>query len=88
MSITLYPVTENIVAEVYGADLNQPVELLAHASQPQFVHTHRWRERDLVMWDNRCTMHYAVGDYLPNYRCMHRITVIRDQRAAAKSQAT
>jgi alpha-ketoglutarate-dependent 2,4-dichlorophenoxyacetate dioxygenase len=32
-------------------------ELTAHATQRQFVYTHRWRENDLVMWDNRCTMH-------------------------------
>ena len=32
-------------------------ELTAHATQRQFVYTHRWRVHDLVMWDNRCTMH-------------------------------
>jgi alpha-ketoglutarate-dependent 2,4-dichlorophenoxyacetate dioxygenase len=32
-------------------------ELIAHATQRQFVYTHRWRVGDLVMWDNRCTMH-------------------------------
>jgi alpha-ketoglutarate-dependent 2,4-dichlorophenoxyacetate dioxygenase len=32
-------------------------ELLAHATQRPFVYTHRWRLNDLVMWDNRCTMH-------------------------------
>ncbi|MBI1396890.1 MAG: TauD/TfdA family dioxygenase [Betaproteobacteria bacterium] len=32
-------------------------ELIAHATQRQYVHTHRWRVHDLVMWDNRCTMH-------------------------------
>jgi alpha-ketoglutarate-dependent 2,4-dichlorophenoxyacetate dioxygenase len=32
-------------------------ELTAHATQRRFVYTHRWRENDLVMWDNRCTMH-------------------------------
>ena len=31
--------------------------LIAHATQPQFVYRHRWRTNDLVMWDNRCTMH-------------------------------
>jgi len=31
--------------------------LMAHATQRQFVYTHRWRLHDLVMWDNRCTMH-------------------------------
>ncbi|MDH4400061.1 MAG: TauD/TfdA family dioxygenase [Burkholderiaceae bacterium] len=32
-------------------------ELTEHATQPQFVLSHRWRVNDLVMWDNRCTMH-------------------------------
>ena len=32
-------------------------ELVAHATQRQCVYTHRWRVGDLVMWDNRCTMH-------------------------------
>jgi alpha-ketoglutarate-dependent 2,4-dichlorophenoxyacetate dioxygenase len=32
-------------------------ELIAHATQRQFVYTHRWRVGDLLMWDNRCTMH-------------------------------
>jgi alpha-ketoglutarate-dependent 2,4-dichlorophenoxyacetate dioxygenase len=37
-------------------------ELIAHATQRQFVYTHRWRVGDLVMWDNRCTMHRGT-DY-------------------------
>jgi alpha-ketoglutarate-dependent 2,4-dichlorophenoxyacetate dioxygenase len=32
-------------------------ELITHATQRQFVYAHRWRVGDLVMWDNRCTMH-------------------------------
>ena len=32
-------------------------QLIEHATQRQFVHSHRWRVHDLVMWDNRCTMH-------------------------------
>jgi len=31
--------------------------LMTHATQRQFVHNHRWRANDLVIWDNRCTMH-------------------------------
>lgn len=34
-------------------------ELIAHATQPAFVHTHVWQPGDIVMWDNRCTMHRA-----------------------------
>ena len=34
-------------------------ELIAHATQPAFVHVHAWRPDDIVVWDNRCTMHRA-----------------------------
>jgi alpha-ketoglutarate-dependent 2,4-dichlorophenoxyacetate dioxygenase len=51
-------------------------ELIAHASQRQFVHTHRWRPYDLVMWDNRCTMHRGTDyDDLRWVRDMRRATV-------------
>ena len=51
-------------------------QLLAHTTQRQFVYTHRWRENDLVMWDNRCTMHRATDfDDLRWKRDMHRATV-------------
>ena len=36
--------------------------MMAHATQRQFVYSHRWRAGDLVMWDNRCTMHRGT-DY-------------------------
>ena len=32
-------------------------DLMEHATQPQFVYVHRWRQHDLVIWDNRTTMH-------------------------------
>ena len=32
-------------------------ELMAHATQRQFVYSHRWRVNDLVLWDNRCVLH-------------------------------
>jgi len=33
------------------------LDLNTHATQPEFVYSHRWRGGDLVIWDNRCTMH-------------------------------
>jgi alpha-ketoglutarate-dependent 2,4-dichlorophenoxyacetate dioxygenase len=36
-------------------------ELTAHATQRQFVYVHRWRVGDLVLWDNRCTMHRGTA---------------------------
>ena len=51
-------------------------KLIAHATQPQFVYTHRWRLHDLVMWDNRCTMHRGKPyDDLRWPRDMQRATV-------------
>ena len=46
---------------IYGMEDDEAQALLAElidfATQRQFVYTHRWRVGDLVMWDNRCTMH-------------------------------
>jgi alpha-ketoglutarate-dependent 2,4-dichlorophenoxyacetate dioxygenase len=51
-------------------------QLLAHATQRQFVYTHRWRVHDLVMWDDRCTMHRGTDfDDLRWTRDMQRATV-------------
>src|SRR5262245_52256059 len=51
-------------------------ELIAHATQRQFVYTHRWRVNDLVMWDNRCTMHRGTDfDDLRWRRDVQRATV-------------
>jgi alpha-ketoglutarate-dependent 2,4-dichlorophenoxyacetate dioxygenase len=51
-------------------------ELIEHATQRQFVYTHRWRVNDLVMWDNRCTMHRGTDFDDQRYRRdMRRATV-------------
>jgi alpha-ketoglutarate-dependent 2,4-dichlorophenoxyacetate dioxygenase len=51
-------------------------ELIAHATQRQFVYTHRWRVNDLVMWDDRCTMHRGTDFDDQRYRRdMRRATV-------------
>jgi alpha-ketoglutarate-dependent 2,4-dichlorophenoxyacetate dioxygenase len=51
-------------------------QLIAHATQRQFVYTHRWRVHDLVMWDDRCTMHRGTEfDDLRWTRDVRRATV-------------
>jgi alpha-ketoglutarate-dependent 2,4-dichlorophenoxyacetate dioxygenase len=51
-------------------------QLIAHATQRQFVYTHRWRLHDLVMWDDRCTMHRGTEfDDLRWTRDVRRATV-------------
>jgi taurine dioxygenase len=49
--------------------------LYEHASRPEFLYRHRWSPGDVVMWDNRCTMHYAVHDYGDEERTLNRVTV-------------
>jgi taurine dioxygenase len=54
-------------------------ELMEHATQPRFVFTYRWSERDVVMWDNRCTMHRATPyDTSAERRVIHRTVVLGD----------
>ena len=51
--------------------------LFAHATKPEFVYRHRWRLNDLLVWDNRCTVHHAVHDFHgTGHRHMHRTTVL------------
>lgn len=51
--------------------------LTEHATQRQFVYTHRWRANDLVVWDNRCTMHRGLDfDDLRWRRDAQRVTTL------------
>src|SRR4030095_1021101 len=61
-------------------------DLVEHATQRQFVYSHRWQVGDLVMWDNRRTMHrvrpYPDGER----RDMRRTTLMGDGPTAAHSR--
>ncbi len=50
-------------------------DLTEHATQPRFVVAHEWRVHDLVMWDNRVTMHRARRYPADQVRDLHRTTV-------------
>jgi alpha-ketoglutarate-dependent taurine dioxygenase len=51
-------------------------EINAEASRPQFVYAHKWRPRDLVLWDNRQTMHRSTPyDYASERRLVHRTSM-------------
>ena len=50
--------------------------LIAHAIEPRFQYRHVWRQGDIVIWDNRATMHKANADYPEGERrLMHRVIV-------------
>jgi alpha-ketoglutarate-dependent 2,4-dichlorophenoxyacetate dioxygenase len=51
-------------------------ELLAHGTRPEWVLQHRWRQWDLVMWDNRCVLHRGrPWDAARHRRVMRRTTI-------------
>ncbi|MGH2509397.1 MAG: TauD/TfdA dioxygenase family protein [Ktedonobacteraceae bacterium] len=51
--------------------------LCKHATRPEFVYRHRWRRNDILVWDNRCTMHLALGDFDQSQRrYMERTTIL------------
>lgn len=54
--------------------------LFEHQVKPEFIYTHKWKEGDLVIWDNRCVIHRGAGGYTyPDVRTMHRTVVAGDR---------
>ena len=53
--------------------------LFRHSTRPEFIYRHKWRINDMIFWDNRCAMHYALADYdFSVRRHMHRTTIAGD----------
>ena len=50
-------------------------ELIEWCTRPEYVYRHRWRQYDLVMWDNRCALHRATVIPSTEPRLMHRATI-------------
>jgi alpha-ketoglutarate-dependent 2,4-dichlorophenoxyacetate dioxygenase len=60
-------------------------DLVEHATQPRFVYSHQWRQWDLVIWDNRQTMHRVTRFDETQVRDMRRTTVAGDAMTAAQA---
>ena len=69
---------------IIGMDATDSSNLLNYLfnfmNKPEFQIRFKWTKNTIAMWDNRCTMHYAIGDYMPLHRKMHRVTVLNDKR--------
>ena len=60
-------------------------DLIEHATQRKFVYRHAWRVGDLVIWDNRCTMHRATPfEDLKYRRELRRVTTLDIEPALAR----
>ncbi len=79
-AIYLNPIrTEGIVGMAEDEALSLLDELLTHATQPQYEYRHRWHPGDMVMWDNRCLLHKANGDYdMSQVRYLYRVMLKGD----------
>ncbi|MDR3535074.1 MAG: TauD/TfdA family dioxygenase [Acetobacteraceae bacterium] len=75
-AIVGWPVPE---ARAFLRDLNE------HATQRKFVCAHEWKQWDLVMWDNRATMHRARPFNAAEVRDMHRTTVACERSTMAEA---
>ena len=64
---------------IEGLDKDKSYKILAeifnHQKNPKFIYTHRWANNQLVLWDNRCTLHRATGGYDGHRRSLYRITI-------------
>ncbi len=52
-------------------------QIYKHATRPDFSFRHKWRPGDVVIWDNRMTLHYATNDYAGSRRLLYRTTFQR-----------
>jgi alpha-ketoglutarate-dependent 2,4-dichlorophenoxyacetate dioxygenase len=96
--VRTHPVTKRrslYLASHAGGILGWPVpearaflrDLVEHATQRQFVYAHTWQVNDLVMWDNRQTMHRARPFPAHEPRDMRRTTLVGDGPTAAQPVA-
>lgn len=72
---------QTYVRDLEGLDLGDEAKrslmlrLHTHSTDHRFTFRHRWRNGDLVIWDNRATQHLALNDYAAHRRELHRTTV-------------
>jgi alpha-ketoglutarate-dependent 2,4-dichlorophenoxyacetate dioxygenase len=89
----LYIASHAVQIEGMSREQSRPLldELLDYCTRPGCVYTHRWRPGDLVMWDNRCTMHRGrPWNARSEARTMARTTVIDtgyDQEPEGRARA-
>jgi taurine dioxygenase len=70
-------VTRSFTAEIQGLPEDESRAVLEflfeHVKRPEFQVRFRWSRDSVAIWDNQATQHYAVNDYMPQRRRMHRV---------------
>ena len=90
--VKVHPISKNkllyinpgFTSQIVGMNMTDSNNLLTYLfnfmNKPEFQIRFKWSANTIAIWDNRCTMHYAIGDYMPHRRQMNRITVLNDKR--------
>jgi len=78
-SLFISPIYNDEIEGMSNAEaLDLIEELTAFAEQDRFVYRHSWTTDDMVLWDNRCTMHLVTPHDPMERRVMHRTTIVGD----------
>ena len=84
-NLIVNPGFTNHIMELNETDTNNLLNyLFTFMNKPEFQVRFHWEDNSVAIWDNRITQHYAVCDYLPEFRHMQRITVVNDKRELAQ----
>lgn len=80
-------VSESFTRFLIGLSAPESARILTYLfdliNRPDFHVRLKWEAGTVALWDNRGTQHYAVADYLPHRRVMHRVAVVTDKRTPA-----
>ena len=76
-------VSESFTTHIIDEEAARSSEILnilfRHYERPEFQCRFHWQPNSIALWDNRATLHYAVADYWPARRLMHRLTIETDE---------
>jgi len=81
-------VSESFTRFIIGLSAPESARTLTYLfdliNRPEHQVRIRWQPGTVAIWDNRGTQHYAVADYLPHRRVMHRVAVVTDRRSGSR----
>ena len=79
-SLYISPIYNDAIEGMDDAAARQLIEdLTDFAAQPRYIYKHKWEPHDVLMWDNRCTVHAVTPHDPTERRVMHRTTIMGDQ---------
>jgi alpha-ketoglutarate-dependent taurine dioxygenase len=83
-SLYISPIYNDAVEGLDDVAADRLIEdLTEFAARPRFLYKHRWSPDDVLMWDNRCTIHAVTPHDPTERRVMHRTTIMGDQPVLA-----